>query len=71
MGPYVHKSIAHIAKRRADLESERVECMWVEVKHSFSSTILVEYVCRNPVVAYAWLDDFVDIMDKSMNVTLI
>ena len=45
--------------------------MWVEVKHSSSSAILVEYVRRNPVVAYAWLDDFVDTMDKSMNVTLI
>ena len=31
VGLHVHKSIAHITKQRADLESERVECMWVEV----------------------------------------
>ena len=41
MGLYVHKSIAHSTKRRADLESERVECMWVEIKHSSSKATLV------------------------------
>ena len=41
MGLYVHKSITHSTKRRADLESERVECMWVEVKHSSSKATLV------------------------------
>ena len=66
---YVHKSIAHSIKRRADLEYERVECMWVAVKHSSSKATLVGYVYRNPAATYAWLDDFVDMMDKSMNVT--
>ena len=46
LGLYVHKSIAHITKQRADLESERVECMWVEVKHSSSKATLVGYVYR-------------------------
>ncbi|WP_419623937.1 endonuclease/exonuclease/phosphatase family protein, partial [Thiolapillus sp.] len=64
MGLYVHKSIAHSTKRRADLESERVECMWVEVKHSSSNATLVGYVYRNPAATYAWFDDFVDMMDK-------
>ena len=32
MGLYIHKSMAHITKRRADLESEQVERVWVEVK---------------------------------------
>ena len=44
MGLYVHHSIIHTIKRRADLESERVEYMWVEIKHSSSSAILVGYV---------------------------
>ena len=44
MGLYVHHSIVHTTKRRADLESERVECMWVEIKHSSSSATLVGYV---------------------------
>ena len=64
MGLYVHKSIAHSIKRRADLESERMECMWVEVKHSSSKATLVGYVYRNPVATYAWFDDFMDMMDK-------
>ena len=46
MGLFVHKSIAHITKRRADLESERVDCMWVEVKHSSSNATLVGYIWR-------------------------
>ena len=41
MGLYVHKSMTHITKRRADLGSERVKCMWVEVKHSSSNVTLV------------------------------
>ena len=45
MGLYVHHSIVHTTKRRADLESERVECMWVEIKHSSSSATLVGFVC--------------------------
>ena len=44
MGLYVHHSIVHTTKQRADLESERVECMWVEVKHSSSSATLAGYV---------------------------
>ena len=64
MGLFVHKSIALITKQQADLGSERVECMWVEVKHSSSNTTLVVCINRNPAVVYAWFDDFVDMMDK-------
>ena len=60
MGLYVHQSIAHTTKRPADFETEGVECMWVEVKLSASSAILVGYVYRNP----AWYDDSVEMMDK-------
>ena len=66
IGLYVYKSIAHITKRWADLESERVECMWAEVKHSSSNATLVGYVYRNPAAVYAWFDDFVDTMDKDL-----
>ena len=38
--------------------------MWVEVKLSASSAILVGYVYRNPAVTYAWYDDSVEMMDK-------
>lgn len=64
IGIYVHKSIANFTKRRPDLESERVECMWVEIKHSASPTILVGFVYRNPAATYPWFDDFVQMMDK-------
>ena len=64
MDLHVHQSIAHTTKRRADLETERVDCMWVEVKLSASSAILVGYVSRNPAVTYAWCGNFVEIMDK-------
>ena len=37
--------------------------MWVEVKLSAYSAILVGYVHRNPAVTYAWYDDFVEMMD--------
>ena len=53
MGLHVHKSIAYITKRRADLESDRVECIWVGVKHSSSNATLVRHVYRNPAVTYA------------------
>ena len=64
MGLSVHRNIAHTTKRRANLETERVECMWTELKLGTSSTILVGYVYRNPGVTYALYDDFVEIMDK-------
>ena len=64
MGLYVHQSIAHTTKRPADLETERVKCMWVEVKLSAPSAILVGYVYRNPAVTYARNDDYVEMMDK-------
>ena len=64
MGLHVHHSIVHTIKQPADLESERVECMWVEIKHSPSSATLVGYVYRNHAVTYAWFDDFVKMMDK-------
>ena len=75
MGLYVHHSIVHTTKRRADLESKRVECMWVEIKHSSSSAALVGYVHRNLAVTYAWFDDFVKMMYKvnegSSNIVLL
>ena len=52
MGLYVHQTIAHTTKRRADLDTERVEYMWVEVKLSASSASLVGYVYKNPAVTY-------------------
>lgn len=61
---YIHASIANLTVRRTDLETKNVECMWVEVKHSKSSALLVGYVYRNPAERQCWRDDFESMMDK-------
>ena len=61
---YIHESIKNVTNRRPDLESENVESIWVEVKHSKSPSLLVGYVYRNPASTLEWLDDFVKMMDK-------
>merc|ERR1711917_218271 len=61
---YVHSDISAFVKRRTDLESECVECMWLELKPSMSQAVLVGFVYRNPSAKYSWFDDFVQMMDK-------
>ena len=64
MGIYVHDSVLASVKRRDDLESENVECMWLEYRHSSTSPmILIGFVYRNPASGYSWYDDFVHMMD--------
>lgn len=62
---YVHRSIASIVKRRADLEDESVECLWVELKNGKSSPLLICYIYRNPAETTIWIDNFVSMMDKA------
>ena len=64
MALYIHQSIKMFTKRRNDLESEKVECIWVEIKHPASPAVLVGYVYRNPAATPPWFDDFVQMMDK-------
>ena len=61
---YIHQCIKTFTKRRNDLESEKVECMWVEIKHLASPAVLVGDVYRNPAATHPWFDDFVQMMDK-------
>ena len=58
------KAIKTFTKRRNDFESEKVECMWVEIKHLASPAVLVGYVYRNPAATHPWSDDFMQMMDK-------
>ena len=46
-----------IKHRRADLESQSVESLWVEISHSKSPSLLVGFIYRNPTATYAWYDD--------------
>ena len=75
MAMYVHQSIAPFTTRRADLESNRVECLWVDIRPSMSHALTVGFIYRNPASTYSWFDDFVHMMDlvnaKSSNVLLL
>ena len=55
---YTHSSIQSITTRRADLESQSVERLWVEISHSKSPSLLVGFIYRNPTAIYAWYDEF-------------
>ena len=60
---YIHNSIAPIARRRKDLETQNVECLWIEICDPKSKSLLVGIVYRNGSSTYTWYDDFVDMMD--------
>lgn len=61
---YVHDGIRHLISRRRDLESNEVECMWVELKTSpIGAPSLVGIVYRNPASLFQWYDAFVQMMD--------
>lgn len=60
---YIHNSLFQYTKRRTDLESPMVECIWVEIKYSMSPPLLLGYAYRNPASTYNWFDDFVHMMD--------
>ena len=42
----VHQSIAMITRRRIDLESEGMECVWVEINDLKSPSLPVRYIYR-------------------------
>ena len=57
-----------ITHRRQDLESDLVECIWLELKPSTNaSNIFLKYIClflyRNPSASYEWFDNFVQMID--------
>ena len=62
---YIHNSIADITHRRQDLESDLVECIWLEMKPSTSApNIFVCILYRNPSASYEWFDNFVKMIDN-------
>ena len=61
---YVHKFIENSVRRRLDLETEAIECIWVEIKDSKTKPLLARYVYRNPASSQGWPDDFISMMDK-------
>ena len=62
---YIHDSIADITHRRHDLESDCVECIWLELKPNANApSLFVCFLYRNPSVSYEWFDDFVQMIDN-------
>ena len=74
LGQYVHKGIYTPLSGELTL-SLRGWIAWVDLKHFSSSVILVGHVNRNRAMACAWVDDFVEMMDKitesSSNIVLL
>ena len=62
---FVHQSVAMVTRRRTDLESEGVECVWVEINDLKSPPLLLGYIDRNPASPTTWFDDFVRMIDKA------
>ena len=62
---YVHKSIQGITHRREDLEDDKIECIWLELKpHVNAPSLFVCYLYRNPAVNFDWYDSFVQMLDE-------
>ena len=45
---YIHDSIYHKIKRRNDLETQEIECIWLQIEHKKSDPSLICIVYRNP-----------------------
>ena len=62
---YVHHSIATITRRRSDVESGGMECVWEEINDLKSPSLLLGYIYRNPASPATWFDNFVRMVDKA------
>ena len=61
---YIHNNVYPFIRRRTDLEPSNVECIWIEIKCSMSSPLLLGYLYRHPDSTDQWVDNFVQMMDK-------
>ena len=51
-------------KRRPDLESDQLECIWLEVKPIKSKPFLVDHIYRPPNSGIAWNEIFEDSIEN-------
>ena len=63
LAAYIHKSIYPFIKRRSDLEPDDIETIWIEIKYSMSSPLLLGYLYRHPNSTNEWQDGFAKMMD--------
>ena len=61
---YIHNSIQDVVSRRIDLETQEVECVWLELKTPKSPSLLIGYLYRNPAATFEWYDNFLDMCEK-------
>ena len=61
---YIHDSIQHLIRRRVDLETDKVECIWIELKHKKTTPLLICMLYRNPASTFEWYDNFLCMIDR-------
>ena len=62
---YIHDSIRHFVRRREDLETDKVEAIWLEIYQKKTTSAFVCFLYRNPASTSDWMDDFMVMMDKT------
>ena len=54
---YVRQSVQAITHRRKDLENDKIERVWLELKpYAHGLSLFVCYLYRNPEVTFEWYD---------------
>ena len=62
---YVHNTIIKYVKRRNDIETGPVECVFLEFKKGHGQSELIGNIYRNPATdPSTWIDDFIHLMDS-------
>ena len=62
---YVHNTIIKYVKRRNDIETGPVECVFLEFKKGHGQSELIGNIYRNPATdPSTWIDDFINLMDS-------
>ena len=73
---YIHNSIIKHVKRRIDLETGPIECIWLEFKKGQGHVEIIGNIYRNPKSDPSfWIDNFINLMDvidaNNKNVTIL
>ena len=61
---YIHNSVKKYVRRRPDLESDQVECIWLELKTPQTRNLLIGNLYRNPKSKNDWYENFLSMYDK-------
>ena len=65
----MHQSVQPITHKSKDLENDKIECVWLELKpHAHGPSLFACYLYGNPAVTFEWYDSFVHILDDVYNV---